>query len=83
MEDLKYEYMNQESRKYEYGPGKEFKTQEEAHNAAKLLLQKTLTSLSLAVLWKSIEECKIDGEGTKENGYYKVIFIIKIPKLFE
>lgn len=54
----------QESRNYEYGPGKEFETKEQALEFARKTLSSIKTKLSLERCWNLYESSEIiEGEG--------------------
>lgn len=56
---MKYEHKEEKDRWYEYGPGKEFETKEDAVRHLESKKQKILTQISSAGLYKLYEGCEI------------------------
>lgn len=74
---MEYKQVEQKSRYYEYGKGKEFPNEEAARTAIEVLKQQTNTKLALQRLY-DITTTAILQEGNKF--YLKVIF--SIPAIF-
>lgn len=79
---MQYERKIEESREYEYGPGKEFEVESEAQKNVNHLRNEILTNLIIQGFRTSIEEMKvIKVEG---KNAFKLRVVIKYPiQIFE
>lgn len=76
MKECGFKIETQESRKYEYGPGKEFETRQDAFQFAKKTESVVKTQISLAGCWTLLESSQIVEE---ENKYFKIVIKLKTP----
>lgn len=68
MRECGFKFETQESRKYEYGRGKEFETREEALEFARKIENQVKSQIALARCWELYEYSEI----VEEESYVKV-----------
>lgn len=79
---MKYERKIEESREYEYGPGKEFETENKAKEHINQLKNKVFTNLVLERMGYSVEEMNVTK--VKGKNALKLRAVIKYPtQIFE
>lgn len=79
---MKYKRIVEESREYEYGPGKEFETEYRAKEHVRQLKNQILTNLILEGFTTSIEEMNVIK--VKGKNAFKLTTVIKYPtQIFE